>query len=149
MKTHALMILAAGLSLAADDPDKVKKDLEKMQGTWQLVSIESGGVQLNHSPSFVKVKGERLFWVSDPKRGREIGTGRRFKINPTTTPKAIDLDDVEVRATGQSIPIVVEGIYEVDGDTLKLCLNRTGERPKSFATKTEKGNVVLNVYKRE
>ena len=54
-----------------------------------------------------------------------------------------------MKATGQTTPLIVQGIYDLDGDTLKLCLNRTGERPKSFDTKGEKGNVVLNVYKRE
>ena len=151
MKTHALMMLALGLPLTADaaNEDAVKRDVEKLQGTWKLVSVETHGVKLHHSPASLKVKGERLFWVSDAKGARPIGTGQGFKIDPTTNPKAVDVESVEVRATGQSTPIIVKGIYDLDGDTLKLCLNRTGERPKSFDTKKEKGNVVLNVYKRE
>ena len=45
MQRYALLMMAAGLGLAADTPKDaaVKKELEQLQGTWQLVSAETDG----------------------------------------------------------------------------------------------------------
>ena len=40
MRLQVMMVLVAGFLVAADDP---KKEAEKLQGTWRLVSLEVDG----------------------------------------------------------------------------------------------------------
>src|SRR5947209_4641319 len=45
--TAAILLVAAGLLTAADSKeDAVKKELARLQGTWQLVSAETDGKKL-------------------------------------------------------------------------------------------------------
>jgi hypothetical protein len=48
MRMHALMILAVGLLIAADDTkkDALKKEYAKFEGTWKFVSVEAEGMKL-------------------------------------------------------------------------------------------------------
>jgi uncharacterized protein (TIGR03067 family) len=64
----------------------------------------------------------------------------KIKLDATTEPKSIDL--------GAGGPKESKGIYSLDKDTLKLCLNLEGKRPKDFKTKAgDKTN--LFVLKRQ
>ena len=49
MKTHAFLILAAGLLVAADNPGKESRpmnDLDRLRGTWVTVSLVNDGKTL-------------------------------------------------------------------------------------------------------
>lgn len=53
-----------------------------------------------------------------------------FKLDASKKPKTIDLVD----ENGQNAP----GIYEFEGETLRICLNQGGsERPTTFVTKPD------------
>jgi uncharacterized protein (TIGR03067 family) len=65
----------------------------------------------------------------------------KYTLDPTTSPKAIDLTD----KAGHRTP----GIYLLEVDTLKVCRNEGGkERPKKFVSRP---NTHLSawVFKRE
>jgi uncharacterized protein (TIGR03067 family) len=47
-------------------------------------------------------------------------------LYPSKQPKWIDTKDKKYGDT-------MEGIYELNGDTLKMCLGRPGKRPEKFA----------------
>src|SRR5262249_31158486 len=65
-------------------------------------------------------------------------------VDPTRKPKAINTWDQDGPYEDQTVP----GIYDLDGDTLRLCFSRPGsERPKEFTTKAKPG-VLYCVYKR-
>jgi uncharacterized protein (TIGR03067 family) len=65
----------------------------------------------------------------------------RFKLDPSRSPKAYDLTTPE--------GLVIRGIYELDGDTLKVCLSAPGdERPTAMKTTLDDGRTLI-VYKRE
>jgi uncharacterized protein (TIGR03067 family) len=67
------------------------------------------------------------------------GTSR---IDPAKRPKAIDLTPTEGEHKGQT----ARGIYEVEGDTLKICFAEPDKpRPTEFTGKTE---ATLAVFKR-
>jgi uncharacterized protein (TIGR03067 family) len=56
--------------------------------------------------------------------------GHKMKLDPTKSPKHVDLEHY---ATG--VP-AWPGIYELNGDDLKVCLNLEGKaRPTEFKTK--------------
>src|SRR5262249_23706417 len=114
-----LVPLLIGL-IAADKPeDAVKKEQTKLQGTWEPVSAENNG---QPAPAdelgdyrFV-VKGSDVMWTFD--KGKKHFKGAVKMLDPTTTPKIIDIAFEDGPLKGS-----VEGIYELDGDNLKLCIH--------------------------
>jgi len=68
-----------------------------------------------------------------------------FKVDAARTPRTLDLLFTEGPEKGNT----ALGIYELDGDTWKLCLSVTAKtRPKEFATKAGSG-YALETLKRE
>jgi uncharacterized protein (TIGR03067 family) len=110
---------AASLAAAGEAP-------AELQGTWKLLSVESGGetFELPEPQPRLVIKGERMLHGNSG-----VGT---FAADAATTPRTMDLT---LAAPKQ----VLEGIYQVDGNTLKICVNKetdgARERPAGFATK--------------
>ena len=71
----------------------------------------------------------------------QVGTQ---KLDPSKSPKTIDVTMTE----GPSKGTVMLGIYEIDGDTLKVCFDPHGKkRPTEF--KSAPGSqTFVNVHKR-
>jgi uncharacterized protein (TIGR03067 family) len=117
---------------SADIPiaDASAKDLAKMQGDWMVVSITSDGRKLSDDEAqtlFRTVTGNKytIFNFNKP-----ISKGT-FKIDATKTPKTIDSTPA---GAAKSPPML--GIYEFEGDTLKICNASPGlPRPTSFDAK--------------
>jgi uncharacterized protein (TIGR03067 family) len=66
-----------------------------------------------------------------PRSGEFSDEASRFRIDTSRNPKAFDLSALE---GGPAYP----GIYELDGDTLKICWSRTTEpasAPTEFVTR--------------
>src|SRR5262245_55680281 len=132
----AVVLLIAAATPAQD----TKKELEKLQGEWTMVSMETRGKKAPDdvvNQDKLTIKGDQ--WTVTTLKG---GEGKAtFKIDPSKTPKTIDLT-FEIDKTAPS-----RGIYKLEGDTLILC--RTAghlERPKEFKTTEEAG--ILMVWKR-
>jgi uncharacterized protein (TIGR03067 family) len=80
------------------------------------------------------------------KRGEETVLTGTFKPDPTRTPKEYD-----ATSSGGGKKLNSIGIYEIKGDTLKVCYTpKGGMRPKEYSTKggTEEHPISLTVYKR-
>jgi uncharacterized protein (TIGR03067 family) len=134
MKRTALMLLAVGLLIAADDKDAAKQDLDKLQGEWTLESGERDGQAIPEEfvKSLKRVIKDNTSVVS---RDGEALSKSTFKLDPTKKPKAIDITLEQEKDK----PIL--GIYELDGDTFKICYGQPGgERPKEFSAKAGSGN---------
>jgi uncharacterized protein (TIGR03067 family) len=128
----ALLALVSVLMMNADLPGD--SDLDKLQGTWVLAKMEVDGEAI--SPENFKnwqsdYKGNKLtLHAGETVRRRGIVT-----LEPSRNPKAINTWDQDGPFEDQTVP----GIYEIDGDTLKVCFARPGEdRPKEFTTKDNK-----------
>jgi uncharacterized protein (TIGR03067 family) len=144
MRAKILIVLAAGLFLAAESAkDDAKDELKKFEGTWVMVSGEEGGQKL---PDDV-IKSAKLTIMGDKhtvKAGKNTLVGTHA-VNPTKKPKTIDSTDTE----GPFKNSTILGIYEVNGDQFKVCFAKPGdERPKEFSTKIGTGSM-LHVWKRE
>jgi uncharacterized protein (TIGR03067 family) len=145
MKKHVVVVLAVGLLIGADKKDEAKKELKKFQGEWVPVSVEINGKAIPEEAIKnvkVTVKGNKLTFTEG---GTTIeGT---FTLDPTRKPKQID-----GKAKGpQGKEVKTIGIYELDGDKLKICDTLAGgERPRKFSSKggTPKNPITLTVYKR-
>jgi uncharacterized protein (TIGR03067 family) len=130
--SHIVLIAATGLLLAADKPsrDAVQKDRELMAGTWLTVSAESDGAAI------AVPRNQRLIVHPDGKirlerEGNLVG-GAITTIDPSVTPKVIDIEVTEGTMQGQKY----KGIYEVSKERLKICRSGDrGKRPISFSTK--------------
>ncbi|HKB40636.1 MAG TPA: TIGR03067 domain-containing protein [Gemmataceae bacterium] len=141
---NLMMVLAAGLLVAADD-DAKKKELEKMQGTWQVVGVELDGkkqpqAEVEKTKLRLTIKGNKYVYKAGD---TEVSEGS-FEIDTTKDPKTIDASGTT--KTGKVEKTI--GIYEFKGDTMRVCLVPAGEeRPKEFATKADSKAAVME-YKR-
>jgi uncharacterized protein (TIGR03067 family) len=135
------MIVVVSLLLAADEPDDaVKKEQEKLRGTWTPTAQEAKGERQEmdklkkHTWTFEDDK----ITINDDTRSRE----HSFKLDPAKTPKTIDIADKK----GDPIGL---GIYKLDGDTLTIAITKpNADRPTEFTTKKDSSHVVV-VLKRE
>lgn len=140
LSTFALL----GLAFAAPipkDKDKPKKDEDAIQGTWQLDTIDLGGVA---PPAGQDLKTIRFTFkegkLSVSRMGGPDKKEGEYKIDPTTKPKNLDLTE----SGGRLSP----GIYELNGDTLKICIaeGQNPVRPTEFKSNGPQNAVV--VFKR-
>lgn len=111
----AFLLVAAPL-VAADPP-------AGLQGGWKLVAVESdaGAADLPDAKPALVIKGDQVLHG-----GHAIA---RLSADPAADPKVIDLTFDKPERT-------YEGIYSLDKDTLKVCLNGHSEgvkeRPGTF-----------------
>jgi uncharacterized protein (TIGR03067 family) len=114
-----LMTIAAPRA-AADPGDADEQAREKLQGSWQVVSIELVGSPYKQAGGLWVIRGDKITGV---------GT---FRLVPGTNPKALDL----LTVTNQRWL----GIYSLEGDELKMCFACSGKladregcnRPQDF-----------------
>jgi len=120
-------------------------DNKMIEGTWMLVAAEIGGQ---------KLPDERL---KDAEAGSAAGKlilndGRytyqndqgTYKISPTENPKAMDITGTEGPNHGKTF----FAIYELAGDSLKICYDLGGKaRPNEFTTRAGT-HQFLAIYKR-
>ena len=144
-----VLSLGAGLLNASLTPpdDGTAKELEALAGSWRPVAAENNGYK----------SSEREFmgihWTRDAEgmwtmwRGGEAVVEWAVKtIDPTQSPKAIDIQVIGGPYRGT----VYLGIYELDGDVLRICfaLPDKPERPTDFSA--AKGSLrALAVFKKD
>jgi uncharacterized protein (TIGR03067 family) len=141
------LLLAIGLGLAVATVCRsadAAKDLEKLQGTWVAEEIFHNGKDYSKYRFRLVVKGEQMTLEGNDEVKKDYAK-IAFKLDPATTPPCLDLKV----SVGDQEGAKMEGIYELKGDTLKLCVNVFGQdRPNQF--KSEEGSsVALVVLKRE
>lgn len=121
MRIQVLLIMTAGLLLGADD---AKKEHEKIKGKWTLVSIESHEGKVEPKRATVEFTLDKMtIKLGTKDNGRQF----TYKLDPSKTPRVIEL----VRDNRPEVP-AQHGIYQFDGDTLKICTAEMGARPKEF-----------------
>ena len=143
MKRQILTLLGVALLTAADTPsdEASKKDLERMQGDWACDSYAVDGMKLPDDDAqayFRTIQGD-IYAVSRFKKVLGKGT---FKLDASKKPRAID-----ALPAGRDKPLL--GIYEFDGEKMKLCFASPGkDRPTAFTSETGSGHT-LTVWVRE
>jgi uncharacterized protein (TIGR03067 family) len=113
-----MWLAGSGLVAAADEPkaevkkEAVLKALDGFTGTWEIVAVK---------PDAATKDARRLVFHKDgsyaalDKDGKELWVGT-FEIDPTATPKVWDHRSRDAKKEGKD----VLGIYELDGDKLKV-----------------------------
>jgi uncharacterized protein (TIGR03067 family) len=136
-------VASGGSGTVADDKADLEKEVRKFQGAWTFESSEAGGKKLPAGA----LEGLILTFEGDKhtvKKGDEVIQVGVQKIDPSKSPKAIDVTLTE----GVKKGAVMLGIYEFNGDTLKVCFDADGKkRPTQF--KSAPGSeTFLNVHRR-
>jgi uncharacterized protein (TIGR03067 family) len=148
MKKRALVIFAVVLSLGGDTrkDDAAQQERDKLKGTWMAVSYEWEGTKLDEKDFKdlrLVIQGKRFAFL---RRGHEKAAAKgTFRIDPTKKPKTIDLT-YDAEPGLEEWKVTVFGIYELDADTLKLCIGK--KRPMEFKT-TPDDKRSLASYKRQ
>ena len=115
-----LLLAGLGSPNASGDPlgDALTKELKALAGTWRPISAENNGYKSSEGDL------DGILWIRDAdgkwtaRRGdKAVVEWAVKKIDPTKNPKTID---IEVTA-GPYKGVVYLGIYELDGDTLRIC----------------------------
>jgi uncharacterized protein (TIGR03067 family) len=134
------------LAMAEDDAPRkaAADDLKKLQGLWQCVAMEREGDPIPPED----LKGSTATYEDDRitlTRDGEVFRQGIVTLDPNRTPKRVNTWDLNGPYEDQTVP----GIYQIDGDTLKVCFSRPGsERPAKFTTKEGAGTLYC-VYKRK
>jgi uncharacterized protein (TIGR03067 family) len=141
----AIALVSLGVAFAQDDAGK--KELEKLQGTWQVVSAQENNTpvpdEVVQNLKLV-VKGKQLNLKGVENLIKKFGK-ITLTVDPATTPKIIDF---KIEA-GSEKDNGFEGIYELKGEQWKICAATVsgGNRPGEFEAKAG-SNRVLFVLKR-
>jgi uncharacterized protein (TIGR03067 family) len=135
----AVVLLIGANVRAADAPNDVKA----AQGTWTLSAGEVDGKALTEK----QLKGGKLEIKGDEytvtMADEETLTGIE-KLDPTKTPKAIDITD----SNGPNKGKTSLGIYEIKGDEFRVVFAAIGKpRPTRFATTAGTGQW-MHVWKK-
>jgi uncharacterized protein (TIGR03067 family) len=129
----ALLVSLASLSLlslvARGD---ATEDRKMMDGTWLPVTAEMAGEKFPDEvlkTMKLVIKGEN--YTVEVGNQTDEGT---TKIDPDKTPKEIDIKGAKGPNEGKTLL----AIYEIKGDSLRVCYDLSGQkRPSEFATKAE------------
>ena len=119
------------LVLKREKPD-ARIELQMLEGTWQPTWVESGGV---------KAAAKDIEGFNQPTVIKDGKTTWRYEnkdydvaitVDPTESPKTIDRQ--AIGGDGLLKDLVSRAIYELAGDTLRICFNaeREEQRPKNF-----------------
>jgi uncharacterized protein (TIGR03067 family) len=140
MKIWLLMIMALGLLPAACNrqapPAAPKTDLDRLQGTWNLVAAFQDGKPLPED----KVKQTTIVFKGDTFRfpgSAEYATSRAgtIKLDENKTPKEMDAISTEKE--------IMLGIYRLEEYGYKVCFAPAGKpRPTEFSSAPGSGYIL-------
>lgn len=131
---RCLVVVGTIILLGAEEPkkDATEEDLKLMQGTWELIGRELGGVEM---PS-KQLKGET--WVFEKNKlmiriNGKIIQEETFNLDASKEPKWFDTDDEGHRTLG---------IYRIlSKEAMTICWGPLDgkDRPTEFTTKDKVG----------
>lgn len=143
MKTSFLSSAVFALLMSLFSPQAWADDLKAMDGTWKIEKAEAGGkvIEAEELKAVVVTIKDGRYEVTLPDK-KDVGT---LKLDEAAKPKTMDATVTEGFEAGK----VTKAIYELNGDSMRVCyVLDGGARPAEFATQ-EGAAVLLITYKRE
>jgi uncharacterized protein (TIGR03067 family) len=145
----SLVLLLAVLAAAPAPAQSLSGDLAKIQGRWWARSQPAGGGR--SVVTFMEVKGDVVTGTLESGDATSVGPVR---LNESASPRTIDLVDTVV-----SSKVIKNfkmhdlfGIYETDGETLKVALNSgivNSRWPTAFKVDSKVGIAVMTYHRGE
>ncbi len=144
MKAVTVFALLLVPLVLAEPTAEAKQELERLQGTWALVGLEVNGEAVPEAKlqgTTLVIKGDK--YVTHVKGNKHETT---IEVDPGKKPKAIDMYFPD----GTNAPKLSKGVYELDGDTLKVCRHQTpGEDRPSQIGSWPNTNLFVVTWKRQ
>jgi uncharacterized protein (TIGR03067 family) len=138
-----LVVWKRSPSAAGDRAKAIAEELQKFAATWRFVAVEVEGTKIPDKAfenDTLTLTGKTFTSFVEGHTTHGV-----FKIDPSVKPKTIDLTFTDGPGKGQT----QIGIYELDGETQKICFAKPGQpRPTEFATKPGNGQMI-QVLKRK
>ena len=135
------LILLALLFLNTTSASDDKKGDKQINGTWTAVSVkDSGGrEEIGEKPVTFTITKDTLTISKEDRKLESI----KYKLDPSKNPKWITFTAKRDKT--------LRGIYELKGDTLRICFNDNddGERATMFVSERGSANRVLIVMRRK
>jgi uncharacterized protein (TIGR03067 family) len=140
MRWHAALLLSAGVLLAADAP-KAATDQDRIQGKWKITAqVEEGkpSPPARYEKMCLRFTADKMIAVE-----RDEKHEATYKLGPRRTPPAIEITPDDGPSKGEQ----ARGIYQLDGDRLKICLTLEAgkEPPTDFSAPADSGRVLLTL----
>jgi uncharacterized protein (TIGR03067 family) len=126
--------------IAPTDDAAVRKEAKSLEGNWMVVAWEVKGEKLPKE----KFQFQGLVFAAADASDKQKPDGSFFytaQLDPSKSPKAIQT----AKAVGNRMKPRFVGVYELDGDTLKLCLGEAGAAPTELTTDPEGKSVLLEL----
>jgi len=141
---HFCLYFVLPLAIAADDADALKAAKKELAGGWTVISAERDGEALPEDD----VKKLRLSFAEEKltlKQGEKVSHLPYF-LHLGGDAHQIDVIPNDGPQKGNPVP----GIYELKGDTLKICMSLKSEAgvPDGFSAAAGSGRILL-ILKRE
>lgn len=135
----ASVAVSLAICLTANAEDAAKATA-KLDGKWMIVSMVRNGKEEETLKGATRINKAGMYRVVD-KDDKEIVHGS-FTIEAGKNPSTMDMTPASGRYKGKKLL----GIYQLDGDSLKVAFSETGtDRPTEF---TGKPGVVYVIHKR-
>lgn len=141
LPTILLLGIMVGPAVGQQEPpgDAAKQELRRLQGSWRVEALEENGEKKGAED----LKDRTIFFGGDAflvRQGGKLLQMGVLKFDPSKTPKSVNANIIQGGQKGD----VLLGIYERDGDSLKLCMDTRGDaRPKEFKSEPDSGRVLM------
>jgi uncharacterized protein (TIGR03067 family) len=143
------LLVGLALTVGAPAPKEAPKPAPKLEGDWVVESFEpkEGGPPDNGPGSITMTITADKIMIKEGRR--EKPEEAAYTVDLTKKPATIDIRPGRAGGPGGGPPpdLVVKGILSIDGDTLKLCFTKDGDRPTEFKWDADK-HVILITLKR-
>jgi uncharacterized protein (TIGR03067 family) len=136
----ALCLFLGSVALAQDKKPDARAEMKKLEGIWEGFVVEGKGEKADRGPWQLRltISGNKITAVDLKNNGKDMGSGT-FVLDPSKSLKTMDATGIVLPARKDKTYL---GIYELDGDTLKWCVdNRRGEHPTEF--RSDGGNFLM------
>jgi uncharacterized protein (TIGR03067 family) len=141
MKSRLVMaVIAVAFLVGADDKkeEALKKELKSLEGTWTVASATFQGKADKEEAGEFIFAADQLTMKN--KEGKKETVS--FKIDPSKKPKIMDFTPAAEKKNASP----GKAIYELDGDTLKICVGPPDKRPDEIG---DKGQVLFTLKRKK
>jgi uncharacterized protein (TIGR03067 family) len=127
LSVSVVLLTLAATAFAADDAPAVEGDLKGLQGSWQTKLGPEKDV-----PLVVAIKGDAVTATFTGAGGESVVLKGKIRLDEKASPRTIDW--VEFNRPDGAPAEKNQGIYELKGDTWRVCNGGPGNsRPTEFA----------------
>jgi uncharacterized protein (TIGR03067 family) len=143
-----LLLFVALWPKAAPPENTPARELARLQGKWRQAAEDLDGKVTKCRDGYImSIEKELVLEFTD--EGRHLAVKASLRIDPSKSPKRIDETIVYCPLIPSARGTTLRGIYQLEGDELKLAMPTLpwGARPRAFTTRKGDRFMVLT-YKR-